>query len=91
MRALLDHELPLHDPDLAVDVLDLIKTILRDSTAALERFKTQWKRDGPKLGATLKAKVPLVRPATPTQASETANPDAPGPVEHGTISTGATS
>ena len=88
MRQVLAHELPLHDPDLAVGVLDLVKSFLAASNAALGKFKAQWKREGTKLARALKTHVPLVTPPTPTQDAETFDPDAPGPVEVGTITTG---
>lgn len=61
MRRALDAELPLHDPDLAGRVMDLAKLFLKDSIRELNRFRTQWKRSGEKIGATLRQRVPLNR------------------------------
>lgn len=76
------HELPLHSPDLAAEVLDLSKLFVQSANRALARFKTQWKTDGEALAAALHEVAPLTMDARDGMTTPGIEPEPlPIPVE----------
>ena len=59
LSELTEHELPLHAPELAGDVLDVCKMFIRLANKALGRFKTQWNADGAEIEKALHTAAPL--------------------------------
>jgi len=64
LAAMSDTLLAHHEPELALNVLDLAKALLRKSVVELNRFRTQWKRGGAALRAAMDKHLPLSKDVT---------------------------